>query len=310
MDPEQEIIEQNLDKNKLQISDPVKIDIYQHMRTGIQNKEINCMCMNEPENMYYCIPCKSSCCNKCSLADHCKHLLLEKNKYELQPKQIDNSFGAITSVIHEDELFQNIEKYRNELLEEVDITCKKIVDMAEEWRIKKHREINGLIDEIKGNIKICEDRKKEVTKVINKFGDKHRDFFSLKKKNSDPHNTIFLISYDLLSITYLWSNNLANLGKEIEKDMLDYQIREQNKDQGICEKIREILFLSDDEDPFTHEKIDERFLPLIRLNMEIKEFNTDGLEGIEKRIAKFNKCIDVFKNSVLNSINKYGNYKE
>ena len=47
--------------------DPIKLDIFQHMRIGIKNKEENCFCENDIKNLYYCIPCKISCCNKCSL---------------------------------------------------------------------------------------------------------------------------------------------------------------------------------------------------------------------------------------------------
>ena len=311
MDGQQEVVEQDLNKENLLISpETVKLDIYQHMRAGIKNKEFNCMCMNSPEKLYYCIPCKVSCCDKCSLPEHHKHLLLEKEKYELEPKQIDDSFTSFTKLVKEDTLFQDLEIHRKELLDEVDNTYQKLVDMCAEWRDKKHREINGLFDDLLENVKICENKKNESIKVLNRFADKHREFFSLRDKNLDPHNTIFLIAYDLLSITYLWSDNLAQIGKNIENDMIDYKTREENKDQVICDKIREILFLSDDEDPFTHEKIDERLLPLIKLNIEIKDFNPDRLSDINRRIAKLNKCIDVFKNGVLNSINKWGNYKE
>jgi hypothetical protein len=103
---------------------------------------------------------------------------------------------------------------------------------------------------------------------------------------------------------------MAQLGKNIINNMLDYKTREESKDKEIVRKIREILFLCDDEDPITHERIDEKLLPLIKLKVEIKDFNADKLKDINRRIDKLNKTIDKFKGSVLNSINKYGNYKE
>ena len=103
---------------------------------------------------------------------------------------------------------------------------------------------------------------------------------------------------------------MTQLGKEIEDNMLDYRTREESKDKENVRKIKEILFLSDDEDPITHEKIDEKFLPLVKLKVDIKDFNGDKLKDIDKRINKFNKGIDSFKNSVINSIRKHGNYKE
>ena len=61
-----------------------RIDIYNHLKLGVQNSKKNCNC--EPsslkdQNKYYCIPCKISCCPNCSLQDHLKHLLLKKEKY-------------------------------------------------------------------------------------------------------------------------------------------------------------------------------------------------------------------------------------
>ena len=74
------------------------------------------------------------------------------------------------------------------------------------------------IDELIANVKLCEEKKAETTKVLNHFANKHKTFFSLRDKNLDPHNTIFLISYDLLSITYLWSDNLAKIGKDESRE--------------------------------------------------------------------------------------------
>ena len=65
---EQEVMEQDMDQEELQVSpETVKLDIFQHMRIGLKNKDINCCCDNELFNLYYCIPCKVSCCDKCFL---------------------------------------------------------------------------------------------------------------------------------------------------------------------------------------------------------------------------------------------------
>ena len=74
--------------------EPVKLDIFQHMRIGVKNKEDNCFCENDLNKLYYCIPCKISCCKKCSLQEHSSHLLIQKNKYFLNPPQINASFNS------------------------------------------------------------------------------------------------------------------------------------------------------------------------------------------------------------------------
>ena len=103
---------------------------------------------------------------------------------------------------------------------------------------------------------------------------------------------------------------MAKIGKGIEDNMLDYRTREESKNRDNVRKIREILFLTDDEDPITRERIDEKLLPLTKLKVGIRDFNGDKLDDIDKRVSKLNKGIDSFKNSVLNSIQKHGNYRE
>ena len=45
---EEEVIEQEIDPSSLQISpDTVKLDIFQHLRSGIKNKDFNFFCEND-----------------------------------------------------------------------------------------------------------------------------------------------------------------------------------------------------------------------------------------------------------------------
>ncbi len=308
---QEEVIEQNFDPSKLQMcSEAVKLDIFQHMRIGIKNKDMNCICENNLESLYYCVPCKVSCCPKCSLQDHSTHLLIQKEKYFLKPKQLDASFGSIENILEKHEFYKNIEGKRKELINEVEMTCQKIIDLANEWKEKKYKEINELFDELMNNIKDINLKKQDAKKLLNTFGSKHFNFFGVRDKNKDPFNTIFLINYDLLNIPYLWSEQMTKLGNEIEGNMLDYKTREENVNKENVRQIKEILFLSDDEDPLTHEKIDEKFLPLVKLKVQTNDLNADKLKDIDKRIQRFSKGIDGFKNSVMNSIKKHGNYKE
>ena len=108
----------------------------------------------------------------------------------------------------------------------------------------------------------------------------------------------------------MWSHEMTKLGNNIETNMFNYKTREQNKNIQLISKIKDILFSEDDEDPITHEKIDQKFLPLVKLKVDINNFNFEKLNEIDKRIMKLNKGIEAFKNSVLNSLTKHGNYKE
>ena len=307
----QELIEQPNAKLDLEApKETIKIDIFQHIKLGLNNKDTNCICENTPENLYYCIPCKISCCQKCSLPEHSSHLLVNKDKYSLKSPQINDSFKSIETILSQDELFKNIQKKRQELIDEITNTSNKAISLVNEWKDKKTQEICELFDELSFNIQNINKKKEIVKKSLTDFAEKHQKFFGLGDKNKDPHNTLFLLNYDLITIPYLWSENMTKIGKSIEKNMIDYKTREENKDKEIVKKIKEILFLLEDEDPITHEKIDEKLLPLIKLKVELKDFNSDRLKDVDKRIQKLNKGIDTFKNSVLNSIAKHGNYKE
>ena len=297
-------------KKSIPSHEPVRLDIFQHMRIGVKNREDNCFCENDLNKLYYCIPCKISCCNNCSLQEHSSHLLIQKNKYFLNPPQINASFNSFEEMISNDNLFKNIQKKRAELISEIDSTCKKIEKLVNDWKQNKIKEINELFDDLISNIRDINQKKEEAKKLLNNFGTKHKLFFGYRDKNKDPHNTIFLINYDLITIPYMFSHEATQLGKNIENNFENYKTREENKNIQIISKINDILFSEDDEDPLTHEKIDQKFLPLIKLKVDIKNFTPEKLKDIEKRISKLNKGIDTFKTSVLNSLNKHGNYKE
>ena len=288
----------------------VKLDIFQHLKLGVQNKEKNCKCDNSIEKKFYCIPCKISCCTKCTLAEHKMHLLIAKGDFDMQPNKIQKSFQALEDVLEKDELFKNIEKKKQELIKEVETTYNKLLKMIQEWKNFKINEINELFGELIENMKNVNSKKKESKAALNNYAKKYKDFLSLGDKNKDQNNTMFLINYDLLSISYIWSDELAKIGKNIENDMDDYKMREQMKNKYITDEVHDLLFNREDEDLYTHDKIDQKFLPLVKLKVEIKDFNADKLNDIDKRMGKFNKGVDSFKQAVMNSINKHGNYKD
>ena len=134
-----EIIEQAVNPSDIKTIDTVKLDIFQHMRSGLNNTIHNCACDNDINNYYYCIPCKVSCCTKCSLMDHSTHLLVQKEKYSLKSPQIEASFGSLENMLEKDDLFANLKNKRKELIDEMDNTCKKIAELANEWKEKKQK---------------------------------------------------------------------------------------------------------------------------------------------------------------------------
>ena len=298
-------------KNPPEISkDVVKLDIFKHIKLGLNNKDANCVCENKPEKLYYCIPCKVSCCDKCTLPEHSSHLLIPKEKFTLKQAQVDNSFNSIDTIFAKDDLYKDINQKKNDLVKEIENTSKKLIALANEWKDKKIQEISELFDELNFNVQNLKTKISNAKQSMNDFATKHSKFLGLKDKNKDPHNTIFLLNYDLITLTSLWSQQISRTAKSIERNMSNYKEREESKDKEIFRKVKEALFMCEDEDPVTHEKIDEKLLPLIQLKVEFKGFNGDKLKQLDKRILKLNRGIDTFKNAVMDSIAKFGNYKD
>ena len=147
MENEQDLIEQPNQNVPLEIpKETLKLDIFQHMKSGLNNKDKNCICENTLDNLYYCIPCKMSCCQKCSLPEHKSHLLIPKEKYTLKPNQINNSFSSIENFLSQNELFKNIQQRKHELIIEIENTYKKIESLVNEWKDKKIEEVSDLFD--------------------------------------------------------------------------------------------------------------------------------------------------------------------
>ena len=157
-------------------SGSVKLDIFQHLKLGIQNREKNCKCDTPITDKYYCIPCKISCCKSCTLSEHKSHLLIPKANYVMELDKIDKSFTDYDSLFEKDDLFKNIENKKNELINEVNNTYITILKMINEWKNKKLDEINNLFDEFDSNLKNINDLKKECLNKLYNFSKKHKTF--------------------------------------------------------------------------------------------------------------------------------------
>ena len=105
----------------------------------------------------------------------------------------------------------------------------KIEKLIEDWKQNKIKEINDLFDDLMESIKDIKKKKFESKKALNNFRNKHKEFFGYRDKNKHPHNTIFLINYDLITLPYMWSKEMTKLGKSIETNMVDYKSREERQ---------------------------------------------------------------------------------
>ena len=314
----------NLDKLEF-VKGPRKIDIFNHLKLGIQNIKKNCACehtsQNDP-NQYYCIPCKISCCTNCNLYLHQKHLLLKKKNCFINKNNINLMFEPIDYILGNNSLFTDSALEKNQLLKEVEDAYNKLLEVIKEWKEYKEKEIIDLFEFLHKQVESINKKKEEIKKGIQNFINENKTFLNInpenKNQNKDVTNTYFLISYDLLNICNEWSNDKKEISKSIERNIFDYESNEKNKNEVIIQRIKSLLSpennskinLDINSDKILDLDIDERFLPLNKSNFEISKFNPDDLKDIEKRIYRYEKLIDSFKNTVFSSYMKHRDYKD
>ena len=312
--------------NKLEIlKGPKTIDIFNHLKLGIKNAKKNCSCDHTKggeQNEYYCIPCKISCCPNCTLPDHTKHLLVKKSKFNINKHNIDAMFEPIDYILENNSLFTDSTLEKNQLLKEVENAYNKLLEVIKEWKEFKEKEIITLFENLHKQVEEINKQKKEMKKSMQDFIKVNETFLNTKKNhknyNKDIHNTLFLISYDLLNISNEWSNQAKESSKNIEKNIFDYEINEKNKNEVVIQKVKTLLSPENNDkinldiknNKIIDTDIDERFLPLNRAKIEINKFNPEALKEIDKRLYKFGKLIDALKGTVYNSYIKHGDYRD
>ncbi len=99
------------------LSEVKKIDIYQHLKFNMKNEDKICK-ENNLESMY-CIPCKFSKCEKCGLDKHLNHILLDKKKYQLIEKNLDNMINQIEVKISSYNLAQNFKPVKEKIINKI-----------------------------------------------------------------------------------------------------------------------------------------------------------------------------------------------
>ena len=314
----------NTDKIEF-VKGPKKIDIFNHLKIGVQNVKKNCACepsKKNEQNRYYCIPCKISCCPNCTLVQHQTHLLIKKNKCLINKNNVNIMFEPVDYVLDNNSLFTDSKLEKNQLLKEVEDAYNKLMVVIKEWKEFKEKEISDLFETLHKQIEAINKKKEETKKDILNFINENKTFLNInpesKHRNKDITNTYFLISYDLLSLCHEWSNEKKYISQHIEKNIFDYESNEKTKNEVIIQRIKTLLSpennskinLDINSDKIIDSEIDERFLPFNKAILEINQFNPDTLKEIEKRIYRYNKLIDAFKSNVYNSYSKHRDYKD
>ena len=255
------------------------IDIYQHLRKNILDQKLNCK-ETLSEEIYYCITCKQSTCEKCSLEKHKNHKIFPKLCFYEYTKDI---FVEVENLLRDS---YKINDNKDSYILLIETQAKELHNKIEEVKNKKIKEINETFKKATQSLRELEDNVKEVKFKMESFYKTHTGFFNVFK-NNDFDNSIFLLYYEL---NYLGNSKNKEMTKKIEKlknDFVKYkEYFEIHKDKTI--------------------RLIEEFLGL-----EEPQINTDDIYwDVKFRIKTYNEHIEKLKQNIYDIMKHSGNMSD
>jgi hypothetical protein len=279
--PNQENTPENKNpKNNLTITEDLKnIDVYQHLRHNILDQKINCK-ETLSEEVYYCITCKQSTCEQCSLIKHKNHKIYPK-LYFYSYK--DNFYDEVLSMLkdsykindNKDSYILLIETQANELHKKID-----------EIKEKKIREINENFQKAIKCINELENNTNEIKKQMESFYKTNHDFFNIVK-NNDFDNSIFILYYELNYLGCVKNNEMNKRIEKLKNDFVKY------KEYFDIHKNKTIKMMED------------------FLGLEEPQINMDDIYwDVKFRLKTYNELIENLKQNIYDLMEHSGNMSD
>ena len=269
-------VQQN-NKNIPNLKEELKsIDVYQHLRHNILNPKINCK-ETLSDEIYYCITCKQSTCQQCSLIKHKNHKIIPKYFFYSCPK---NFFDEVQNAIQDS---YKINDNKNSYISLIESQAQELHNKIDEIKQKKIKEINNVFNNTLKCIKELENNMNEVKNMMQNFYKNNKYFFCVAK-NNDLDNSIFLLYYELNYIGYIKNKEIIKRIEILKKDLIKYnEYFEIHKNKTI--------------------KIMDDFIGL-----EEPQTNTDDLYwDIKFRIKTYNEHIEKLKQNIYDIMAQSGN---
>ena len=164
----------NKEDNIINNKDSTKTNIYPHLRQNILEPKKNCKDLTE--NVYYCLTCKCSTCQKCTLKQHKTHkLILKKDYIDFDPSTLEETKKLIQEGF-------NYENNKDILIKCMENQAALIHAKIDEIKEKKINEINKAFSIAKKNIKELISFVDNIKQMIEKFYINNKKFFNEKKK--------------------------------------------------------------------------------------------------------------------------------
>jgi hypothetical protein len=266
--------------NNLNFTENLKsIDVYQHLRRNILDPKINCK-ETLSEEIYYCITCKQSTCEQCSLAKHQNHKIYPKLYFY---SYNDNFFDEVQSMLKES---YKINDSKDSYILLIETQANELHNKIEDIKESKIKEINANFRKVIKCIKELENNTNEIKKQMETFYKNHNDFFNVVK-NNDFDNSIFLLYYEL---NFLGSSKNFEMKKRMDKlknDFLNY------KDYFEIHKNKTIKLMED------------------FIGLEEPQINMDDLYwDVKFRIKTYNEHIEKIKQNIYDIMKHSGSIND
>ena len=272
--------------------DSTKTNIYHHLRQNILEPKKNCKDLSE--NAYYCLTCKCSTCEKCTLKQHKAHkLILKKDYINFDPSTLEETKKLIQEGF-------NYENNKDILIKCMEKQAELIHAKIDEIKEKKINEIKKSFSITQRNIKELISFVDNINQMIDKFYKNNKKFFN-EKKNKDQDNTIFLMKYEFMTLCNNKNKELIKGLNELKKEYIKYGESIEAQGGKVIQEINN--FIGDK----PREKFDDYYWDI---KFRIKTYNEHiikiqkGIYDILQQTGDINDLEEIV--SILDSKNKKG----
>ncbi len=222
------------------------LDIFQHLKTNLTNKNINCSCENTVK--FYCIPCKVSVCEKCFLKDHQNHFLIKMADYNFSSSKIEELFKPLELFMNSNPFLFNPNSIKEELINKVNFFVEELNQKIEQFKKEKFDEINIFYEGLVNVSNKLKDEVNNVQKNLNNYIQTNKKFMNLDDKknspNKDSNNTMFLLNYDIVNLYNKKSKDIKLTAESLEDDIKNYSENLDDDFDKIKKYLNRILFSS------------------------------------------------------------------
>ena len=314
------------------LTEKTKIDIYQHLRLSMKNEKINCKDNNRIAQ--YCIPCKCSTCEKCTLKLHKKHYRVSKLDYDFSDETIEKLFKQIDSALISQPIFKDYLPVQKELSQQIEEMCKILQDKILKIKEKKIKEIEKMFNGFTKTVNTLKTKIEKCKAELKTYYNKNKKFFNLvpimgnnlenfpskasagrkERKNlyynGDDCNSLFLINYELLNLCQIKGVEILKQTKMLTGEVEKFKQMQKSYIENLISQINSLFFgdfdFGEDDDV---DEIDENS-PVHNFKLKFEQLNSKDFTDVTNRIGQYNRLFDSFRKTVFDSITKSGNLRE